>query len=69
MEIKKMENKIMLLSNGEIEKYAMNSYMNGVKDGIGFAVGGYILYRIGRFLVKGYIDYKVEESNKRGTAN
>ena len=62
-----MENRITLLTNGEIERYAMNTYINGVTDGVKIAAGSYIAYKAIRFFVKAYIDYKVEkgvEENK-----
>lgn len=56
-----MGRNVMLLTNVETESYALGAYVRGVTDGIGITIGSYILYRIGRFLVKGYIDYRVEK--------
>lgn len=64
MEIKTMGEKVMLLTNKDIEGYAVGAYVRGVSDGIGITIGSYILYRIGRFLVKGYIDHQVEKHIK-----
>lgn len=62
-----MDKRITVLTNGEVERYAMNTYINGVTDGIRYTIGGLIVYKIGKILVKSYIDYKVEkgvEENK-----
>lgn len=64
-----MGNKVMLLTNREIEGYAVGAYIRGVSDGIGITIGSYILYRIGRFLVKGYIDYRVEKKVEERAAD
>ena len=56
-----MKGNVVLLTNAETESYALGAYVRGVTDGIGITVGSYILYRIGRFLVKGYIDHQVEK--------
>ena len=69
MEIKTMRGNVVLLTNAETESYALGAYVRGVTDGIGITVGSYILYRIGRFLVKGYIDYRVEKHVEERTAD
>ena len=56
-----MRGNVMLLTNADTESYALGAYVRGVTDGIGITVGSYIVYRIGRFLVKGYIDHQVEK--------
>lgn len=53
-----------LYSKDMLGYVSVKSYVNGVSDGIALTVGSYIVYRIGKFLVKGYINYQVEKKAK-----
>lgn len=64
-----MRGNVVLLTNADTESYALGAYVRGVTDGIGITIGSYILYRIGRFLVKGYIDYRVERNVEERAAD
>lgn len=39
-------------------------YRDGLKDGFWFAVGGYVTWKVGKWLVASYIDYKAEAKAK-----
>ena len=58
-----------IYDEGTVNIIGTEMYMKGVADGIGCAIGTYILYRIGKFFVKGYIDYKIDDGvKKKGSA-
>lgn len=48
-----------------MDNMAMQYYAKGVADGIGVTIGGIVLYKVTRYFVKAYIDYKVEEESKK----
>ena len=52
------------LGKAMTDNMVANYYVKGVKDGIGFTIGGIIIYKVTRYFVKQYIDYKVEEQKE-----
>lgn len=64
-----MKGNVILFTNAETESYALGAYVRGVTDGIEITIGSYILYRIGRFLVRSYIDHRVEKNIEERTAD
>lgn len=52
------------LGKAMTDNLVANCYAKGVKDGIGLTIGGIIAYRVTRYFIKAYIDYKVEEKAK-----